>query len=291
MNPAFPGWYADPELHFFEGKYWIYPTCSRIYEEQTTFEAFSSPDLENWTTEGTILDFADVPWSTNRAAWAPSAAFRNGRYYLCFSAGDGAGLGMAVADSPQGPFRDALGRPLVSEYFHGAQPIDAHLFQDRDGTPYLYWGGWRHAVMARMSDDLLGFDSEIVEITPQDYVEGPFMVRMEDDYLFLWSEGSWGDPTYRVAYARSDSPWGPFERRGTLLESDPAIATSAGHCSVLRLPGSKNHILAYHRRPLGRTGRDERVVCMDWLEFDANGDPIPVRMTHEGVRVPGSDGA
>ncbi len=143
-NPLFPGWWADPEIHIFEGRYYIYPTWSDEYEKQTYFEAFTSTDLTNWKSVGRILDFADVPWSTNRAAWAPSAAERNGKYYFYFSAGDGAGLGVGVSDSPAGPFVDALGHPLIAEYHFGAQPIDAHAFVDDDGQAYLYYGGWRH---------------------------------------------------------------------------------------------------------------------------------------------------
>ena len=118
-NPVFPGWYADPELHFFAGRYYIYPTTSRPFDEQTTFECWSSSDLTDWRNEGVILDFADVRWSTNYAAWAPSVAEHDGKYYFYFSAGDGAGIGVAVSNSPTGGFRDALGIPLVSGYPHG----------------------------------------------------------------------------------------------------------------------------------------------------------------------------
>jgi len=112
-NPVLPGWYADPELHAFAGRYYIYPTYSAPYEEQTFFEVWSSDDLTDWKKEGVGLDFKDVPWSTNRASWAPSVAERNGKYYMYFSAGDGAGIGVAVANHPGGPFVDALGKPLV----------------------------------------------------------------------------------------------------------------------------------------------------------------------------------
>jgi beta-xylosidase len=283
-NPVLPGWYADPELHWFEGRFWIYPTTSAKYDEQTYFEAWSATDLAEWQHEGTILSFADVPWSTNRAAWAPSMAFKNGRYHFYFSAGDGAGLGVAVSDCPQGPFVDALGHPLVIEYHHGAQPIDAHCFLDDDGQAYLYWGGWSHAVVARLSDDMLSLAEPPREVTPEGYVEGSFMLRRAGRYYFMWSEGSWGDPTYGVAYAMSDSPYGPFHREGVVLRSDHSLATSAGHHSVLRLPDEDRYVIAYHRRPLGETDRDHRVTCLDWMEFEEDGRIKPVVMTHEGVR-------
>lgn len=278
-----PGWYADPELHFFEGRFWIYPTTSAPYEEQTYFEAFSSEDLLDWRNEGRILDFADVPWSTNRAAWAPSCAEKNGKYYFYFSAGDGAGLGVAVSDSPGGPFVDALGEPLVKEYHHGAQPIDAHAFVDEDGQAYLYWGGWKHAVVAKLGEDMISIDGEIREITPENYVEGPFMLRYRDRYYFMWSEGGWTDDTYGAAYGTSDSPFGPFQREGVLLRNNPEVGKSAGHHSVLRIPGADEHIIAYHRRPLTETNPHHRVVCLDQMIFREDGSIDPIVLTDCGV--------
>lgn len=278
-NPLFPGWYADPEIHFFGGRFYIYPTFSAPYDQQTFFEVWSSTDLTHWRNEGRILDFAYIAWSTNRAAWAPSVAEREGTYYFYFSAGDGAGIGVATSSRPTGPFTDALGRALISEYHHGAQPIDAHAFIDDDGNGYLYYGGWGEAVVVELGVDMISTVGDFRRITPENYVEGPFMLRRNGEYYFMWSEGSWGDASYAVAYARSDSPFGPFVRRGLVLQSDPAIGTSAGHHSVLQLPGTDDWYICYHRRPLGETDRDHRVVCLDRMFFDENGDIQPVVMT------------
>jgi len=282
-NPVIPGWYADPELHYFQGKFYIYPTYSAKYEEQTFFEAFESKNLTDWNSVGRVLDFATVPWSTNRAAWAPTVIERDGKFFMYFSAGDGAGIGVAKADHPAGPFQDALGAPLIKEYHHGAQPIDAHAFLDDDGQAYLYYGGWRHAVVVKLRKDMLATEGEFKEITPEGYVEGPFMLKKNGKYYFMWSEGSWGDSSYGVAYAIADSPTGPFVRRGKILQSDPAIGNSTGHHSVLKLPGRDEYVICYHRRPINETARDHRVTCIDWLKFDAEGNILPVKVTHEGV--------
>ena len=283
MNPIFPGWYADPELHLFENRYYLYPTYSAPYDTQTFFEVWSSSDLVEWRSDGKILDFADVPWSTNRCAWAPSVVERDGRYFLYFSAGDGAGLGVAVADHPTGPFTDALGRPLVDTYPYGAQPIDAHAFLDDDGQAYLYFGGWSHAVVAKLKPDMVTLDGGFTEITPDHYVEGPFMLRRGGVYYFMWSEGGWTDSSYGVAYAKSSSPLGPFVRTGGIMQSNPAVGNGAGHHSVLNLPGTDEWVIAYHRRPLSETDPNHRVVCLDRLVFDDNGDISPVVLTDEGV--------
>lgn len=284
-NPVFPGWYADPELHFFDGRFWIYPTYSAAYEEQTFFEAFSSADLVEWHNEGRILDFADVPWSTNRAAWAPSVAEKDGRYFIYFSAGDGAGIGVAVSDHPGGPFVDALGKPIIREYHFGAQPIDAHAFIDDDGRAYLYYGGWKHAVVVELSSDMISTVGEFHEITPENFVEGSFMLKRGGRYYFMWSEGGWGDSSYAVAYGVSDSPFGPFERRAKILQSDPEVGNGAGHHSVLRLPNSDDYVICYHRRPIEETHANHRVTCIDRMIFDKNGDILPVKITFEGVAV------
>lgn len=282
-NPVLKGWYADPELHFFDRRFWIDPTTSDGYEKQTSFRAFSSANLKDWQDAGVILDFADVPWSTTRAAWAPSCATKDGRYYFYFSAGDGAGLGVAVSDKPDGPFVDPLGRPLVSEYHCGAQPIDAHCFIDDDGHAFLYWGGWRHCVVARLSSDMLALEGKIVELTPKNYVEGPFMLKRSGLYYLMWSEGSWGDASYQIAYGRSKNPFGPFEREKSLFRPNPEIASSAGHHSVLQIPGTQDWILAYHRRPAGETDRDHRVVCLENLRFDRAGEICEIDLTDSGA--------
>jgi beta-xylosidase len=291
-NPVFPGWYADPEAAIFGREYWIYPTYSDAYDRQLFFDAFSSPDLVRWTRHPHVLDARDVAWA-RRALWAPAIVAKDGKYYLFFSANDihgdreVGGIGVAVADRPQGPFRDLLGRPLVGAFHHGAQPIDQSVFRDDDGRYYLVYGGWGHANIARLKDDFTGFepfaDGEVFkEITPEHYVEGPMMFRRGGRYYLLWSEGGWTGPDYSVAYAIADSPLGPFKRIGKILQQDPAIATGAGHHSLLHAPDGAWYIV-YHRRPRGETAANHRVVCIDRLEFDARGFIRPVRITREGV--------
>lgn len=284
-NPVLPGWWADPEIHYFEGRYYIYPTTSSDFVEQASFECWSSADLTDWRHEGVILSLADVGWSTNYAAWAPSCAHANGKYYLYFSAGDGAGIGVAVADSPSGPFRDAIGIPLVGYYPHGAQPIDAHCFIDDDGRAYLYFGGHRVCVVAPLTPTLCAIHRNYRDITPSpNYVEGPFMIKRRGLYYLSWSEGEWADHTYLAAYGVADNPFGPFEYRGKILENHPEIANAAGHHSILQLPGTDDDwIICYHRRPLEETSAHHRVTCIEKLEFLDDGSIAPVTLTHTGV--------
>lgn len=292
-NPVFPGWYADPEAHVFQHQYWIYPTYSAPYDQQTFMDAFSSPDLVTWTKHPHVLDVANVRWA-HRAVWAPSVVEHDGWYYLFFGANDiqndtqVGGIGVARARSPGGPFKDDLGHPLIGAFHNGAQPIDPFVFEDRDGAWYIIYGGWRHCNIARLNDAFTAIvplpdGSTYKEITPEGYVEGAFMLQKDGRYYFMWSEGGWTGPNYAVAYAIGSSPFGPFRRIGKILQQDPSVATGAGHHAVLHAPGSDNWYIVYHRRPLGETDPNHRVVCIDDLRFDATGLIMPVKITTTGV--------
>ncbi len=292
-NPVFPGWYADPEGIIFDNKYWIYPTYSAPYNKQVFLDAFSSPDLIQWTKHPHILDTASVKWA-RRAMWAPSIIKKGEQYFLFFGANDiqndaeKGGIGIAVADKPEGPFRDYLGKPLIDKFYNGAQPIDQFAFKDANGQYYLIYGGWRHCNIAKLNKDFTGFvpfedGTTFKEITPQGYVEGPFMFIRNGKYYFMWSEGGWTGPDYSVAYAISDSPFGPFKRIGKILQQNPAIATGAGHHSVIHEKGKDAWYIVYHRRPIGETDGNSRVTCIDRMYFDEKGLIQPVIITKEGV--------
>ncbi|MBR1436722.1 MAG: glycoside hydrolase family 43 protein [Bacteroidales bacterium] len=292
-NPILEGKYADPEAAVFGKTYWIYPTSSLPYDEQVYLDAFSSEDLVHWTRHPEIISSKDIPW-LRRALWAPSVVERNGTYYLFFGGNDmhekgEGGIGVATASSPEGPFKDALGHPLIDEVVNGAQPIDQQVFTDDDGKVYMYYGGWGHCNVVTLSDDLLSIstfeDGETFkEITPEGYVEGPFMMKRDGKYYFMWSEGNWTADDYRVAYAMSDSPLGPFERIGTILESDPAVATGAGHHSVLKGQMRNEYYIVYHRHPLDQVDGNDRVVCIDPLVFRKDGTIVPVKISTKGVK-------
>ncbi|MBO5861473.1 MAG: glycoside hydrolase family 43 protein [Alistipes sp.] len=292
-NPIAEGDYADPEGVVFGKTYWIYPTWSDRYENQLHFDCFSSKDLVKWKKHERIIDQSAISW-LRMALWAPAAVEKDGKYYLFFGGndvhpGEVGGIGVAVADKPQGPFKDLIGKPLINDIVNGAQPIDQFVFQDKDGTYYMYYGGWGHCNIVKMADDfksIVPFPDGTMykEVTPKGYVEGPFMFIRDGKYYFMWSEGGWGGPHYRVAYAIADSPFGPFERKGVILQQDPEVATGAGHHSVLHNPKSDKYYIVYHRRPLGSNKRDNRVTCIDEMHFAPNGDILPVKMTFEGVK-------
>jgi beta-xylosidase len=318
-NPVFPGWYADPEATIFGDTYWIFPTWSDDdgasiltteftdyqqqirkntinpqYLKQTFLDAFSSKDLVHWEKHSHVLDVKDISWA-GYAIWTPSIIQKGDKYFLFFGANDiqnnqqPGGIGVAVADRPEGPYKDHLGKPLVSQFFNGAQPIDQFAFRDNDGKYYLIYGGWRHCNIGQLNDDFSGFvpfeDGTIFKsITPEKYVEGPFMLVRKGKYYLMWSEGGWTGPDYSVAYAIGDSPFGPFKRIGKILQQDPQIATGAGHHSVINIPGTDDWYIVYHRRPLTTKDGNHRETCMDRMYFDENGLILPVKITTKGVK-------
>lgn len=301
-NPIADGWYADPEGAVFNHQFWIYPTYSARYEDQVFLDAFSSSDLVTWQKHSHIIDTVAVKWA-HKAMWAPCIVKKDSNYFLFFSANDIqapfrdgyvaednliGGIGIGISSKLEGPFKDYLGKPLVQEFYNKAQPIDQFVFQDTDQQYYLIYGGWGHCNIGKLNDQFTALvpfaDGDTVkEITPEGYVEGPFMFLRNGKYYLMWSEGNWTDESYKVAYGTADSPFGPFTKAATILQTDPAIATGAGHHSVVNIPGTDDWYIVYHRRPIPNEGRDHRVVCIDRMFFNADGTIQPVKMTKEGV--------
>ncbi|KAI1810954.1 carbohydrate-binding module family 66 protein [Poronia punctata] len=291
-NPFVDGWYADPDTEFYEDKFWVFPTSSYAYEEQTYLDAFSSSDLINWEKHPNILTTKDVRWA-NLAVWAPAPISRNGKYYLYFGANDiqegepeegvVGGIGVAVADKPQGPYVDAIGKPLIGEYHNDAQPIDQDVFIDDDGQAYIFYGGHSHCNMAKLNEDMISlgqFDdgTTFKEITPDGYVEGSQMIKRNGKYYLMWSEGGWTGPDYSVSYAMADSIMGPFVKEAKILEQDEAVAKGSGHNGVIRIPDTDIWYIVYHRRPLSEEDGNHRVLAYDRMYFNDDGTIAPVTM-------------
>ena len=292
-NPILNGWYADPEAVIFENNYWIYPTYSDKYAKQVFLDAFSSNDLIHWIKHEKILDTISIKWA-KKAIWAPAIVEKNKKYYLFFGANDiqsdsaTGGIGLAVANKPEGPFKDYLGKPLIDKFYNGAQPIDQFVFRDIDEKYYIIYGGWGHCNIAQLNKDFTGFipfknGETFKEITPQNYVEGPMMFVRNNKYYFMWSEGGWTGPDYSVSYAVANSPFGPFKRVGKILQQDTLVATGAGHHSIIH--NKDKWYIVYHRRPLGETDANHRVTCIEELFFDVNGFIKPIKITTMGVKA------
>ncbi|MCA9260532.1 MAG: family 43 glycosylhydrolase, partial [Planctomycetales bacterium] len=192
-------------------------------------------------------------------------------YYYYYSADKN--IGVAVADRPEGPFRDPLGKPLVAAAdYRGMQCIDPMTYVDDDGQAYLYWGQGRCKVVP-LNDDMISFDAEQVrDVTPPGYNEGPFMLKRKGVYYLSWSEHDTRDPRYSVCYGVSDSPLGPFEKadQNPILKQSGVIR-GAGHHSIVQVPDSDEWIIAYHRFRIPGGNGYNRETCLSPLRFDEQG--------------------
>ncbi|WNM34318.1 family 43 glycosylhydrolase [Streptomyces sp. Li-HN-5-11] len=288
-SPVLPGLNADPDVAHLDGQYWIYPTTDGYNGwSGTSFKAYSSRDLVHWKDHGVILDLGpDVTWA-DKYAWAPTIAEKNGKYYFYFCAEQQ--IGVAVADSPAGPFKDALGKPLVAKGGSmKGQMIDPAVFTDDDGQSYLYWGNG-HAYVVPLNADMTSYDaSKVKDITTDNFREGSFVIKRKGTYYFMWSEDDTRSENYHVAYATGPTPLGPWTKRGTILSKRPEYGIlGTGHHSVVNVPGTDDWYIVYHRFALngpGRAGGDgmHRETTVDRMEFAPDGTILPVVPTLQSV--------
>ena len=308
-NPILPDYHADPEILYsnLTKKYYIYSTTDGYPGwGGWTFNVFSSTDLINWTDEGQVLDVKSdqVKWARGNA-WAPAAIEvkqKDGsyKYYLYFSAdaGNRKEIGVAVSDSPTGPFVDA-GAPIVSDspVGHGQQ-IDVDVFQDpKSKKYYLYWGNG-YMAGAEMTSDLMGIKKETIQVmTPEGgslqtwkFREAPYVFYRKGTYYFLWSVDDTGSPNYHVCYGTAKSPLGPIQvaKEPTILKQVPELEIyGTAHNSVLQIPGKDEWYIVYHRINKHFIDRDKgpgvhREVCIDRMTFDKKGNILPVTPTLNG---------
>ncbi|HST86260.1 MAG TPA: family 43 glycosylhydrolase, partial [Kineosporiaceae bacterium] len=282
-SPVLPGLNADPNIVRFGNTYYIYATTDGIAGwGSTKFKVWSSTDLATWTEHGTILDLADVSWAHTNA-WAPTIAYANGKYYFYFC--DAGNIGVATSDSPLGPFTDS-GAPLIARADYGdAQQIDPAVFTDDDGQSYLYWGNGS-AYVAPLNANMTSIDvskrQTISGLT--DFREGLFMNKRKGTYYLSYSIDDTGSENYHVAYATASSPFGPFTAKGTILSKDSSLAIlGTGHSSIIRVPGTDDWYIAYHRFAIPGGNGYNRETTIDRLYFDADGAITPVIPTLESI--------
>ena len=310
-NPILPGFHADPEVLYSNKtkRYYIYSTTDgHPGWGGWYFTCYSSKDLANWQYEGVTLDVKeDTKWGKGNA-WAPAIIEKKVdgkyKYYLYYSADEGErkAIGVAVADSPTGPFAD-FGQPIVNKRPNGqknGQQIDVDVFSDPDtGKSYLYWGNG-YMAGAVLNDDMTGIDTTtIVRMTPRGgsladykYREAPYVFKRNGLYYFLWSVDDTGSPNYHVAYGTSKSPLGPIE-----VAKDPVILIQqpdeeiygTAHNSVLQVPGKDEWYIVYHRINKDYLSKDKgpgyhREVCIDKMEFNADGTIRRTTPTHKGIK-------
>jgi arabinoxylan arabinofuranohydrolase len=287
---------ADPSADVFEGRVYIY--ASHDLDDQTDYRmrdyhVFSSDDLVNWQDHGVALDAADISWANT--LYAPDCAYSEvtGEYYLYFPS-SGSGIGVAVSDSPAGPFVDALGEALIDRNTPGVEDVewifDPSCFVDDDGQAYLYFGGGMqdtgdNARVIRLNEDMVSLaDASATTIVAPEFFEASFMHQRDGYYYFSYST-TFASHSAEIDYLVSDDPVTGFEYAGTILPNPPGNNYNNNHHSIVQYAGS--WYMFYHNRVL--SNRDgfsdyQRSITLDYLTYDADGSIVEVEPTMGAVR-------
>jgi hypothetical protein len=287
---------ADPAALVHNGTVYLYTGHDEAPEKHPTYLmkewlVFSSTDMVNWTKHASPLSLQDFPWSTANA-WAGHVVERGGKFwwYVPVWRGNGKGfaLGVAVSDSPTGPFKDALGGPLVTSDMtpdptdpQGVKvtwdDIDPATFIDDDGQAWLFWGNTA-LYYAKLKPSMTELDGPIekIEGLPK-FVEAPWIHKRNGTYYLTYA---YGFPE-RTAYATSDKITGPWKFRGVIMGL--AGNCNTNHQAIITFKGRDYFI--YHDGGLLKGGSFRRSVCIDYLHYNADGSIQRIIPTEEGVAV------
>ncbi len=269
-----PDFHADPSVHIWDGRIWIYPShdiAGSQYWDMTDWHCFSSDDLMNWTDHGIILSLDDIKWA-DKYAWAPDCMKHNDRYYFYFPADDQ--IGIAVSDSPAGPFKDALGRPLIERNESSTRVIDPAVFIDDDSTVYLYFG--QNALrVVRLKDDMMTFNGEIIPLEVTNFHEGAWMHECNGLYYLTYASYKGDKVANLLEYSIGESPLGPFSYKGVFFNNDSRNV----HHSVIQI-GEKWYLFYHVQGP----SPYERRVCAEYLQYRKDGTIKDIKMTKKGVK-------
>lgn len=288
------GLYADPDIAFFDGKTYIYPTTDGFRDwSGTEFYVFVSEDLETFTRGERLLDLSgkEVPWAVE-SAWAPCIACRNGKYYFCFCGKrpDGvSAIGVAWSDNPEGPYQ-ADDEPLLtmemmeSHRIKICQVIDPSIFCE-NGKYWIVFGNG-YPVIAQLTEDMRHIIPETMKNIDGafDFCEAMTILKRGDLYHFTWSCNDTRSEDYHVNYGISRNLYGPVSFQYTILQKCPEKGyLGCGHHSIAEIPGQDRYVIAYHRfgTPLEKYKGMEgycREICMAELKFGEDGKMLPVEL-------------
>ena len=280
-NPLFTG--GDPFLLCHEGVYYMYFTGG-AEKDRPGFLVYSSTDLQNWENRGYCLVAEDVMGEDG--FWAPELICHDGQFYMVYVAD--AHLGVAIADSPLGPFKQEEKKWLSEK-----NAIDGHFLVDDDGQTYLYYVRFDNANViyaTKMSDDLFSIDEEheVRLIDAEEewetrdclVAEGPFVLKHNGLYYLTYSCNHTRSQDYAVGYAVSDKPLGPFKKyEGNPILHKTETVVGVGHHSFAYTADGKTLLCAYHSH-LSREKAFPRRVCIDTAEFVAKAGENDVLVVH-----------
>jgi arabinoxylan arabinofuranohydrolase len=278
---------ADPTARAFNGRVYVYAShdedTQRGYE-MIDYHVFSSDDMANWQDHGVALRAKDIPWA--KYFWAPTCVFRDGTYYLYFPNGDKS-IGVATSKTPYGPFKDALGKPLIDRTTPGGEDVswifDPDVFIDDDGQAYLYYGGGRKGENARiikLKENMIETEGSAVKIAAPHFFEASFIHKRNGLYYFSYSTPAY-HKRYSIDYMMSTNPVTGWEHKGTVLGNPPDNFGNNNHHSIMEFEG-KWYMFYHNRRVAGRNGV-QRSINVDRLYYNEDGTMQTVIPTRIGI--------
>jgi len=274
---------ADPAPMVYNDTVFLY--TSHDEDDATGFKMFNwmlytSTDMVNWTDHGIIggikEPYKTFSWADGHSAWAPQCVARNGKFYFyCPTIYQGKmAIGVAVSTSPYGPFKDALGKPLISRSNPG--DYDPTVFVDDYGQAYMYWGGNGPCYYAKLNQDMISTSGDIkiamIDFTgtpPEaSYTEGPWLWKMNSHYYLAWASRCCPEG---IGYAMSDSPTGPWMCKGNIMNPDER--SSGNHPGIIDLKGNSyafgfNYAVNFSQT---KTHRERRSICVDKMTYNPDG--------------------
>ncbi len=294
-NPLITQTYtADPNAFIYNDR--IYVICSHDLPNQRGYDLFdyelvSTDDLQNWTDHGIVFSLkTDASWATH--CYAPGMAVKDGKCYLYFPDG-GSSIGVAVADKPEGPYKDPLGKALISNSvpsYRSNWLFDPAGFIDDDGRVFVYYGGNgddQARILELKKDMITPMSDKAVHLNVPRFFEASFMHKYKGKYYFSYSLNFNGQPAAAIGYMMGDSPTGPFEYKGSLLDNPPENMGNNNHASIVEYKG--HWYVIYHNRKLSRDNKlsnpvNTRSINLDEMFYNEDGTIKKVEPTWTGPK-------
>lgn len=236
---------------------------------------YTSTDMVNWTDHGEVASLKNFKWvNTDNGAWAPQCVIRNNKFYLYCPMPNGMGIGVLVADSPYGPFKDPINKPLIK---NGPDDIDPTVLIDDDGQAYLYWGN-PNLYYVKLNEDMISYsggivkDSSIAKVKGQSdpfhYQEGPWAYKRNGHYYMAYASTCCPEG---IGYAMSNSPTGPWVYKGSIMDGDPR--SSGNHPGIIDYKGN-SYVFGFNysigQQTMARH-YERRSICVEKINYNADG--------------------
>jgi len=236
---------------------------------------YTSTDLVNWTDHGAVASLKDFKWvNTDNGAWAAQCIRRNGKFYLYCPVPNGLGIGVLVGDSPYGPFKDPIGKPLIK---NSTDDIDPTVFIDDDGQAYLYWGN-PNLYYVKLNEDMISYSGGIIKDSsfakvkdqpdPFHFQEGPWAYKRNGHYYMAYASTCCPEG---IGYAMGNSPTGPWQHKGMIMDGDPR--SSGNHPGIIDYKGS-SYVFGFNYQIGKKTMSkhyERRSICLEKITYNADG--------------------